>query len=147
MKLTSHLHPFFVPREGNLGQGMGQGNLGFTPKVWYSLESPRRFDFESPSGRFEFSPSGRFEFFNISRDIPRELYAPIKNNEKWREHNKSVWIFYGVFEAVSLKILRKKVLKRRQNYSSLFTSCHLAKNFGKMVYLSKKQSVVFSKVC
>ena len=63
-------------------------------------------------------------------------------------HGGSVWIFYGVFEEVSLKILQKGYkLKRRQNYSSLFTSCHLAMNFEKMFYLSKKQSVVFSKVC
>ena len=45
--------------------------------------------------------------------------------------HKSVWISYGVFEVISLKILQKRTLKRRQNYLSLFTSCHLAKNVGK----------------
>ena len=45
--------------------------LGFFPEAWYSPESP-----------------GRFDFWIISRDIPREPHAPIKNNEKWREHTR-----------------------------------------------------------
>ena len=75
----------------------------------------------------------------ISRNIPRELHAPIKNNEKWREHTKFCK------KGFSLKILQKGILKGGKIIHHY--SCYLAKKFGKMVYLSQKQSVAFSKAC
>ena len=56
------------------------------------------------------------------------------------EAHKSVWIFYGVFEVVSLKILQIKDIKKTAELLLFNCACHLAKNFGKMIYLRKNKA-------